>query len=336
MYIELVAIILGVSLLLYTILGGADFGAGIVELFIGDRSIKTITKAIAPVWEANHMWFIIAVVIMFNGFPKAYSTLSTALHIPIMLVLLGIIMRGAAFTFRHYDAYKDESQKIYSLIFRFSSIFTVLFLGITFGALFGGTIPPQIGDSFMDYYIHPWFNLFCLSIGIFLTILSTYIATIFLLGEVETEEGYNLLAIFTRRLFVASLISGTGIFLISYLKGLSFHSRFLNQPLSIIMGVAATLAVPFIFKMIREKKTWRLRILAGAQILFIISGWFVIQWPDLMLFSNGTSFTIYNTAAPTPTMKVLLYALIFGICTIFPSLFYLFKIFKIKKDLPSE
>ena len=335
MYTELVAIVLGISLVLYVILGGADFGAGIIELFIGDRSVKTISKAIAPVWEANHMWFIIAIVIMFNGFPKAYSTLSTALHIPIMLILLGIIMRGAAFTFRHYDAYKDGSQKVYSIIFRFSSIFTVLFLGITFGALFGGTIPPDIGDSFTAYYIHPWFNLFCLSVGIFLTILSAYIAAIFLLGEVETIEDYNLIAVFTRRLFIAALISGIGIFLTSYFKGLSFHYRFLSHPLSIIMGVGATLAVPFIFKMIKQKSTWRLRILAGAQILFITCGWFVIQWPDLIVFSDSTSLSIYSTAAPTATMKILLYALLFGICTIFPSLFYLFKIFKGKKNILS-
>ncbi len=336
MYTELIAIVLGISLILYTILGGADFGAGIIELFIGDRSIKTINKAIAPVWEANHMWLIIAIVIMFNGFPKAYSTLSTALHIPIMLVLLGIIMRGAAFTFRHYDAYKDGSHKVYSIIFRFSSIFTVLFLGITLGALFGGTIPPDIGDSFTAYYIHPWFNLFCLSVGIFLTILSTYIAAIFLLGEVETEEGYNILAVFTRRLFIASLLSGIGIFLISYFKELNFHSRFLNHPLSIVMGIAATVAVPFIFRMIKQKSTWRLRLLAGAQILFIISGWLVIQWPDLIIFSDDTSLSIYNTAAPLATMKVLLYALLFGICTIFPALFYLFKVFKSEKNVLSK
>lgn len=95
---ELVIGIMGVSLVLYTLLGGADFGAGIIELFIGDRANETIFRAIAPVWEANHIWLIIAVVILFNGFPEAYAVFSNALHIPILLVLMGIIARGAAFT----------------------------------------------------------------------------------------------------------------------------------------------------------------------------------------------------------------------------------------------
>src|SRR5438046_4194973 len=96
----LIVIILGASFILYALLGGADFGAGIVESFAGKREEVTISKAIAPVWEANHVWLILAVVILFTGFPQVYSSLSLVLHIPLMMVLLGIICRGSAFTFR--------------------------------------------------------------------------------------------------------------------------------------------------------------------------------------------------------------------------------------------
>src|SRR4029453_6983829 len=101
-----IVIILGTSFLLYALLGGADFGAGIVEAFAGRRGELTISKAIAPVWEANHVWLILAVVILFTGFPAVYASLSWVLHIPLMIVLLGIIMRGTAFTFRHYDVHQ--------------------------------------------------------------------------------------------------------------------------------------------------------------------------------------------------------------------------------------
>ena len=329
-YTELVAIILGVSLLFYALFGGADFGAGIIELFTGDRGNKMVSKAMAPVWEANHIWLIIALVILFNGFPEAYAIFSTALHIPILLALVGIIFRGAAFTFRHYDAVKDDSQKWYSAIFRYSSIFTVLFLGISLAALFAETIPSSTeGATFYEYYIATWANPFCLSVGIFVTIISAYIAGIFLLGEVKTEDGYQLIQKFVRRLFIASLASGVLILIASYYQQLNFHSSFLEQPISIICIVLAMSTVPFIFKMIQQKKIWPLRFVVGAQLLLIFLGWLFLQWPALIKFSDGTVLDIYRATAPEASMKVLFGALVFGILTIFPALYYLFKIFKI-------
>ena len=127
--LTVVIIILGTSFVLYTILGGADFGAGIIETLAGAKGEKTISKAIAPVWEANHVWLILAVVILFTGFPTVYSSLSLVLHIPLMLVLLGIIFRGTAFTFRHYDVVHDETHRYYTFLFKVSSIVTPFFFG---------------------------------------------------------------------------------------------------------------------------------------------------------------------------------------------------------------
>lgn len=113
--------LLWLSICLYIILGGADFGAGIVELFTNKKARhktgKIMYESIAPVWEANHMWLIIAIVVMFVGFPKIYALMSTYLHIPLILMLVGIIARGTAFTFRHYDAVEDKWQILYTQIF---------------------------------------------------------------------------------------------------------------------------------------------------------------------------------------------------------------------------
>src|SRR5215204_5904228 len=136
--LTLIIIILGASFVLYTILGGADFGAGIIETFAGEKGKHTISKAMAPVWEANHVWLILAVVILFTGFPAIYSSLSLVLHIPLMLVLLGIICRGSAFTFRHYDIASDRPHRYFTLLFRISSFLTPLFLGIVLGAMILG------------------------------------------------------------------------------------------------------------------------------------------------------------------------------------------------------
>jgi cytochrome d ubiquinol oxidase subunit II len=112
---------LWVSLLIYLLMGGADFGAGILELFARETNKSQIRKtsyqAIGPIWEANHMWVIIAIVILFVGFPDVYTTVSTYLHIPLVVMLMGIIARGTAFSFRNYDAVKDRMQNVYNRIY---------------------------------------------------------------------------------------------------------------------------------------------------------------------------------------------------------------------------
>ena len=121
-----VILFLALSLLAYVLFGGADFGAGIIEIFAGKVSKKTITHAIAPVWEANHIWLILVVVILFMGFPAIYAQMSLYLHIPMVILLIGIVLRGTAFTFRHYDAIHDRSQWYYTSIFNLSSLLAPL------------------------------------------------------------------------------------------------------------------------------------------------------------------------------------------------------------------
>lgn len=126
---DIIIFVLGISVLLYVLLGGADFGAGIIEIFTGKKGIDTISKAIAPVWEANHIWIILAIVILFTGFPHVFASLTTYLHIPLLIILVGIVFRGTAFTFRYYDVIKDNTHKYYTVLFRISSLLTPLFFG---------------------------------------------------------------------------------------------------------------------------------------------------------------------------------------------------------------
>lgn len=327
-YTEGVTVFLGLSLLFYLILGGADFGAGILELLIGDRGINTVQRAIAPVWEANHMWLIIAVVILFNGFPETYALVSTALHIPIMMVLVGIILRGTAFTFRHYDAKIDGSQILYSQVFRWSSAFTVFSLGLVIAPLISGSISTEIPSGFYDFYIAPWLNGFSIFTGLFLMTLSTYISAIYLLGEVRSEWGYNSIVRAVKGLLIASILSGLGLFLFSYWDENEFHSRFLAQAWSLAALIVATAAVPLIFRLIKRKAIWSMRIAVAFQMTLILVGMLLIQFPYLAIFKDGSTMSIYTHAAPTSTMKLLFWALMIGVLIIFPALIYLIKIFK--------
>lgn len=328
-YTDGVLIFLGLSLLLYLILAGADFGAGILELIVGEKGVDTVYRAIAPVWEANHMWLIIAVVILFNGFPSVYALVSTALHIPLMMVLIGLILRGTAFTFRHYDAVVDGSQVWYSRVFRYSSAFTVFSFGLVIGPMISGTIPASIeGQSFISYYITPWLNGFSISIGLFTMVISAYIAAVYLLGEVKTEYGYSQLTKATRYLAIASVISGLGIFVFSYIGEVDFHSEFISHPLSLASIGLATALAPVMYVLIKRRSIWLMRISVSAQMALILSGLAFIQFPHLVHLSDGVNLSIYDTMAPKATMRVLFWALMIGVCFILPALVYLLVIFK--------
>ena len=118
---------------LYVLLGGADFGAGIIEMFTSPRHLrrtrKTLYHAIGPIWEANHMWLIIAIVILVRWVSRyLFAPFCLPAH-PLVIMLMGIIARGTAFTFRHYDAVQDSMQEVYNRIFVWSSFVTPLFLG---------------------------------------------------------------------------------------------------------------------------------------------------------------------------------------------------------------
>ncbi len=185
---EIIFIILSISLLLYVLLGGADFGGGILELISKDKDSEIVAKAIAPVWEANHMWLILVIVILFVGFPPVYTTILTVFHIPVLLALIGIILRGSAFTFRHYDIEEERPRAVYSFIFQYSSLLTTFFLGVTVGGIILGEATLDYNQSFFRIYIHPWFNLFCFSLGIFLVLLFSFLANIYTLGEAKDEK----------------------------------------------------------------------------------------------------------------------------------------------------
>ncbi len=172
MLIEIIIFFLGLSIVFYVLFGGADFGAGVLEILSGKGDRETIANAIGPVWEANHVWLILVVVILFMAFPKVYATMSVHLHIPLLIMLVGIVLRGTTFTYMHYDAIKDETNNIYNAVFKFSSVLTPFFLGMIAGAATLGRINPE-AEHFVEAFIAPWFNLFSASVGLFTVTLFT-------------------------------------------------------------------------------------------------------------------------------------------------------------------
>jgi len=328
MLIETVIFFLGLSILFYVLFGGADFGAGVLELLSGEHEQKTTADAIGPVWEANHVWLILVVVILFMAFPKVYASLSIHLHIPLLIMLIGIVLRGTAFTFMHYDAIRDRSNIIYSRVFKISSVFTPLLLGVVAGAATLGRITPEPADYY-EAFIAPWFNVFSFSVGLFTVTLFTFLSAVYLIGENRDPRQQATFTIFARRLNIAAVIIGSLVFFSAEFEGLPLLSHFAESWFAVGMVVVATLLLPAIWWALIYARVWWSRLFAAMQVVAILLAWFWVQHPVMVNRQEGfADLTFYNTAAPEATLTQLVWALIVGSCIILPFLFYLMKTFK--------
>jgi cytochrome bd ubiquinol oxidase subunit II len=326
--IETAVVFTGLAMLLYILLGGADFGAGILEVFTGKKGSGIISKAIAPVWEANHIWLIVIIVVLFNAFPPVYSTLMTYLHIPVMMALFGIIFRGTAFTFRYYDPYEDKSHRIYTFIFQLFSILTPFFLGIIMGAVILGDITTDPAFPFYTRFVAPWFNWFSVSMGVFVVLLFAFLASVYLAGEPADVKTENIFGHYAKRLLISLIVFGGVVFILAELSGMQLFRLFIRSWISVGCVVAASLLVPLLIWSLNTKKKNLSRIVAGAQAGAILIGWIGMRFPVLVKLKDAESLTVYNTAAPYKTISMMVTALIFGLAVVIPLLVYLFKVFK--------
>src|ERR1044072_2889132 len=180
-----------VSLTFYALMGGADYGGGMWDLLAsGPRAQaqrELISEAIGPIWEANHVWLILVVVLLFSCFPPAFSAIATALHIPITLMLIGIVLRGSAFTFRTYDSRRDNVQRRWGRLFASASLITPILLGVTLGAIASG--PIQVGEGRdISMFINSWLAPFPFAVGGFALALFAFLAAVYLTLETEDAE----------------------------------------------------------------------------------------------------------------------------------------------------
>ena len=329
---EINLLILVICLLLYVILGGADFGGGILELLTRGKASRIVSRAIAPIWEANHVWLILVVVILFVGFPSVYSTILTSLHIPVLLVLIGIIFRGSAFTFRHYDIDEATTQKIYSRVFQYSSLFTTFFLGVTLGGIILGNITLDYNVSFYDGYLRPWLNWFSMSMGLFMVLLFAFLAGIFTVSELSEEKDLRYFTTISRRLIVAIVLVGAMVFVAAQTSGHPLFFEFLHSPASMVAIILATLELPLLWILLNRNSRVLIRLIAGFQTTMIVTGWFAIQFPVLVKIKDGPDITLQSAGAPPKIQFFLFLALLVGVLIIFPSIAYLYKVFKFGKE----
>jgi len=329
--IDVLVLFIGASLLLYVLMGGSDFGAGIIELLpaggLRDAQKKVINRAMGPVWEANHMWLILIVVILFMGFPTIFTTLMVALHIPMLALLVGIVVRGAAFTFRHYDAIQNaRSQRVYTALFGLSSLWTAFWLGVIAASLNRGIIDPVSREVWQAYFA-PWWGAYPVAVGLFVICIYAFLASIYLIGETRDAELQRRFVRLGAKFNIMIIIMGALVFGASLGERENLPREFMHDPLKLtVIGVASLLFVA-LWLFVSKRRVLLTRIVAAGQVTLILLGWYLLYAPNAVLTAQGP-LSFYSDAAPPATLRQLIIALLVGSVFIFPSLIFLLRVFK--------
>jgi cytochrome bd ubiquinol oxidase subunit II len=315
------------SLVLYALLGGADYGGGVWDLFAFGRRAREqralIAHAIGPVWEANHVWLILVVVVLFTAFPPAFAVIATALHIPITLLLIGIILRGTAFTFRTYDVQRDEVQRRWSLVFSIASIITPILLGTTLGAIASGNILVENG-AITSGFLRPWLAPFPLAVGFFALALFAFLAAVYLTIEAddrELQEDFRLRALLAG---VAVGLLALTVFVLAGTGAPTVRAGISRSSWALTLHILTAIFAVGAFYTLWTRRYQIARVCAATQVTLILLGWAFAQFPYLI----EPNMSISSAAAPKITLQLLLGALVAGALLLFPSYYYLFRIFK--------
>jgi len=347
----IIAGVMVASLVLYALLGGADYGGGVWDLFAFGRRAREqralIAEAISPVWEANHVWLILVIVILFTAFPPAFAVIGTALNIPITLLLIGIVLRGTAFTFRTYDVQRDDVHRRWSLVFSCASIITPILLGTTLGAIASGTIRVE-NSAVTSGFFSSWLAPFPLSVGFFALALFAFLAAVYLTveaeqGELQTQtfdrehresqskQGDKTANSLSEDFRLRALLAGVAVGLLALTVFILAGSGAPTVRAGIsrtwwALGLHVFTAIFAIsaFLTLLTRRYKLARIFAAGQVTLILLGWALAQYPNLV----EPDLSISSAAGPIATLQLLLAALAAGALLLFPSYYYLIRVFK--------
>ena len=305
---DIVAAILWIGVTLYAVFGGADFGAGMWDLLAGrgeraERARALIDHSIAPVWEANHVWLIFVLVVLWTAFPPAFSAVMTTLYIPLSLAALGIVLRGSGFAFRHAlpGPVRDPATRVFGV----SSLLTPFFMGTVVGAIASGEVPAGGGGDPTS----SWTGVGPLVTGVLFVAVSAYVAAVFLVRDAGAAGDEDLERYFARRALAMAVIAGAaalgGVF------ALHADARFVYDgltgpglPLVILSGLCG---LGVLGLLARGVTRW-IRPLAVAAVVAVVWGFFVAQHPYMLPESLTIADAVGASATQTEVIVVFLVA----------------------------
>jgi cytochrome bd ubiquinol oxidase subunit II len=311
------AVILWVGATLYALFGGADFGGGLWDLVAGDaqkgeRPRARIQRSLTPVWEANHVWLIFILVVLWTAFPEAFGAIMSTLYVPIALAALGIVLRGAGFAFRK-SIQRLEYRRAMGAAFALSSVLTPFFMGAVVGAIAAGNVPAEgNGDPFSS-----WIDLLPLLTGGLFVATGAYLAAIFLVADSHRAGDKEMEGYFASRALAAGLLAG--VLAVAGIVALHADARYAYDRLvveGLPLVIASVLCGFGVLALLLLRARRGLRPLAAGAVVAVIWGWGVAQFPYLL----PTSLKITESAAPGPTLDAVLVVFLIAAVVVLPAL----------------
>ncbi len=327
------AVVLFTGVLAYAIFGGADFGAGFWDLLAGgtnrgSRPRTVIDHAIAPVWEANHVWLIFSFVVLWTCFPEAYASITLTLFVPLTIAALGIVLRGSSFAFRK-AVLRTSYRRDFGAIFAVSSLLVPYCMGAVVGGIASGRVPEggKAGDPWDS-----WVNPTSILGGSLAVVVAAYLASVFLIWDARRVSDEDMVAYFRRRAVVAAVIAGVmsiaGIFV------LRSDARYLFDGLTSrglpFVVIAAAAGLVSLWTLLRASPRGA-RIFAMGAVASVVLAWGVAQW-DFIL---PESLTISEAAAPSGTILAVLVAVGLAALLVLPGFVLLYTLDQ-RGSLPEE
>jgi cytochrome d ubiquinol oxidase subunit II len=310
------------GLALYTVLAGADFGAGFWQLLAGrgargEQIREYAHGSMAPVWEANHVWLIFVLTVFWTAYPRAFESIASTLAVPLFIAALGIVFRGAAYAFREGASSRRESGLIDTL-FSLSSLLTPFALGAAIGGIATDRVP--VGNA-AGHMFSSWLNPTSILIGTLAVATSAYLAAVYLAADAARDRSDALEEAFRRRALVAALLAGAiafgGLFVVHADSHRLFHSLLSGRALAGVVASAlagvATLAVVWL------RRFEAARYLAAIAVAAIIAGWALARWPTVL-----PGLSVYQAAAGHDALVWIVASVLAGGAILFPSLGLLF------------
>jgi cytochrome d ubiquinol oxidase subunit II len=317
------AILILVGIAAYIVLAGADFGAGLWYLLAGPgpmgRPVRDFTyHAMAPVWEANHVWLIFVLVVTWTAYPTAFGSIASTLSVALFIAAIGIILRGTAYAMRSGAPPDRETEGVTGFIFGASSVLTPFALGAAIGGVASGRVP--VGNAAGDL-ITSWLNPSSIMIGVLAVATSGYLAAVYLAGDATRSGEEELARAFHRRALVMGLVSGA--LAIAGLVVLRADARALFDDLTSGAGIVAVLlsaaAGVVTLALLRAERYEPARFSAAVAVAAIVAGWGIAQSPDIL-----PGLTVHAAAASHSTLVALLISIAAGLVVVVPSLVLLF------------
>jgi cytochrome bd ubiquinol oxidase subunit II len=318
---DVCAAILWIGVTLYAIFAGADFGAGVWDLLAGSggRASKVraqIDRSIGPVWEANHVWLIFVLVVLWTAFPTAFSAIMTTLYIPLALAALGIVLRGAGFAFRH--ALPGRIERPASRVFGVASLLTPFFMGTVVGAIASGSVPAA-GDGDPT---GSWTGFLPLATGAMFVLVAAYTAAIFLVRDSGAAGDDELRDYFARRALGAAVLAGAAA--VVGVIALHQDGRYVYDGLTswpgIVLVIGSAISGLVALLLLVTGRNLGLRAAAVGAGTAVIWGYFAAVFPYIL----PTSLKISDAAGASATLTAVMVVFIAAALLVIPSLALLY------------